>query len=95
MRDSHSQKERKVIKMAKTKETFNVRGVELNAHEKNVYEKVVELGKLDYNQIATSCNVRPKSAIATLARLEKTHGLLKKNEPVKVTTYEIAEDIED
>ena len=36
-----------------------------------------------------------ESAIATLARLEKTHGLLKKNEPVKVTTYEIAEDIED
>lgn len=34
MRDSHSQKERKVIKMAKTKETFNVRGVELTAHEK-------------------------------------------------------------
>ena len=44
---------------------------------------------------STSCNVSPKSAIATLARLEKTHGLLKKNEPVKVTTYEIAEDIED
>ena len=81
--------------MAKTKETFNVKGVELTAHEKNVYEKVVELGKVDYNQIATSCNVSPKSAIATLARLEKTHGLLKKNEPVKVTTYEIAEDIEE
>ena len=36
MRDSHSQKERNVIKMAKTKETFNVRGVELTAHEKNI-----------------------------------------------------------
>ena len=33
-------------------------------------------------------------AIATLARLEKTHGLLRKNEPVKVTTYEVATDVE-
>ena len=81
--------------MAKTKETFNVRGVELTAHEKNIYEKVVELGKVDYNQIATSWNIISKCALASLARLEKTHGLLKKNEPVKVTTYEIAEDIED
>lgn len=77
--------------MAKTKELFNVKGVELTLHEKNVYDKVIELGKVDYNQIATNCNITAKSAIATLARLEKTHGLLKKNEPVKVTTYEIME----
>ena len=80
-----------VIKMAKAKELFNVRGVNLTAHEKNVYDKVKELGTADYNQVATACNVSAKSAIATLARLEKTHGLLRKNEPVKVTTYEIAD----
>lgn len=77
--------------MAKVKETFNVRGVELTAHEKAVYEKVAELGVVNYNQIAEACGVTAKSAIATLARLEKTHGLLKKNEPVKVTTYEVGE----
>jgi predicted transcriptional regulator len=77
--------------MAKSIEKINVKGVELTQHEKVVYDKVVELGKVDYNQIATSCNISTKSAIATLARLEKTHSLLKKNEPVKVTTYEIVE----
>jgi Mn-dependent DtxR family transcriptional regulator len=77
--------------MATKKETINVKGIELTIHEKNIYDKVVELGKVNYNEIATACNVSTKSAIATLARLEKTHGLLKKNEPVKVTTYEISE----
>lgn len=77
--------------MAKTKELFNVKGVELTAHEKNVFEKVSELGTVDYGTIAKECSISPKSAIATLARLEKTHGLLKKNEPVKVTTYEVVE----
>lgn len=81
--------------MAKTKELFNVRGVELTAHEKAVYDKVAEMGVVNYNEIATACNVSTKSAIATLARLEKTHGLLRKNEPVRVTTYEIATDTED
>ena len=78
--------------MAKAKETFKVRGVELTAHEKTVYEKVVELGKVDYNAIATATGISAKSAIATLARLEKTHGLLRKNEPIRVTTYEVATD---
>ena len=78
--------------MAKAKETFKVRGVELTAHEKNVYDKVKEIGVVDYKAIATACEVSTKSAIATLARLEKTHGLLRKNEPVKVTTYEVATD---
>jgi hypothetical protein len=74
--------------MAKNIEKMVVKGVELTQHEKVVYDKVVELGKVDYNQIATSCNISTKSAIATLARLEKFHSLLKKNEPIKVTTYE-------
>lgn len=77
--------------MAKQKEVFNVKGIDLTLHEKQVYDKVSELGKVDYNQIAESCNISTKSAIATLARLEKTHGLLKKNEPVKVTTYELSD----
>ena len=81
--------------MAKAKETFKVRGVELTAHEKTVYDKVKELGTVDYNTIATATGIGAKSAIATLARLEKTHGLLKKNEPVRVTTYEIATDVNE
>jgi predicted transcriptional regulator len=79
--------------MVKTmaKEVFNVKGVNLTAHEKAVYEKVAEKGAVNYNEIATDCNISVKSAIATLARLEKTHGLLKKNEPVKTVTYEVSE----
>ena len=77
--------------MAKIKETINVKGVELTQHEKAVYDFVTNNGKVNYNEVATGCNIGVKSAIATLARLEKTHGLLKKNEPVKVTTYELAE----
>ena len=79
--------------MAKTKETFNVRGVELTAHEKNIYEKVVELARpVSYKEIASACNISEKSACATLARLQATKGVLKKNEPIKVTTYEVLED---
>lgn len=78
--------------MATKKELFNVKGRDLTLHEKQVFDKVSELGKVDYTDIATACNISTKSAIATLARLEKTHGLLKKNEPVKVTTYEALED---
>lgn len=81
--------------MTKVKETFKVRGVELTAHEKTVYDKVKELGTVDYNTIATATGIGAKSAIATLARLEKTHGLLKKNEPVRVTTYEVATDVNE
>lgn len=80
--------------MAKAKEVFKVRGVDLTAHEKTVYEAVKEMGTVDYNAVATKCEISTKSAIATLARLEKTHGLLRKNEPVKVTTYEVATDVE-
>lgn len=75
--------------MATKKETFMVKGKELTLHEKQVFEKVQELGKVDYDTIAKTCGISQKSAIATLARLNKTHGLLKKNEPIKVTTYEI------
>lgn len=80
--------------MAKEKVLFNVKGHNLTEHEKSVYDKVREMGTVDYNAVATACNVSTKSAIATLARLEKTHGLLRKNEPVKVTTYEVADEVE-
>ena len=88
-----------MIFMAKTKELFNVRGRELTAHERDVYNKVVELGKkVTYNDLVEVCgggDSGRKSAIATLARLEKTHGLLKKNEPVKVCTYEVSTDVNE
>lgn len=78
--------------MATKKELFEVRGVKLTAHEKDIYERVIALGKAcSYNDLITNESEK-KSVIATLARLEKTHGLLKKNEPIKVTTYEIKED---
>lgn len=80
--------------MAKVKELFEVKGVQLTTHEKNVYDKVSEMGMVNYDQIAEACGINKKSAIATLARLERTHGLLKKNEPVKTITYEVA-DSED
>ena len=80
--------------MAKVKELFEVKGVQLTAHEKNVYDKVSEMGMVNYDQIAEACGINKKSTIATLARLERTHGLLKKNEPVKTITYEVA-DTED
>lgn len=76
--------------MAKTKELFEVKGCKLTANEKAVYEKVVELGTVNYNEIATACSVNPKSACSTLARLAGVHGLLKTNKPVSVTTYEIS-----
>lgn len=84
--------------MAKAKELFNVKGAMLTAHEKAVYEAVKEKGLVSYNDLITVCGggeSGKKSAIATLARLEKTHGLLKKNEPVKVCTYEVSTDVNE
>ena len=79
--------------MATKKETFMVRGVEMTQHEKMVFEKVVELARpVSYKEIATACGISEKSACATLARLQATKGVLKKNEPIKVTTYEVLED---
>lgn len=78
--------------MAAKKETFMVGGVEMTQHEKQVFEKVVEMARpVNYKEIASACGISEKSACATLARLQATKGVLKKNEPIKVTTYEIAE----
>lgn len=70
------------------KEKFNVQGRELTANEKAVYDFVKEKGNVNYKEVADGLNISPKSASSTLARLERTHGLLKKHEPVKATTYE-------
>ena len=76
--------------MATKKVLFNVKGVEMTQNEKNVFEKVVEMAKpVNYKEIASACGISEKSACATLARLQATKGVLKKNEPIKVTTYEI------
>lgn len=81
--------------MAK-KEIFMVSGVEMTQHEKQVFEKVVELARpVNYKEIATACEISEKSACATLARLQATKGVLRKNEPQKLTTYEIVETNEN
>ena len=55
--------------MATKKELFNVKGVEMTAHEKMVFDKVVELARpVSYKEIAKECNISEKSACATLAR---------------------------
>lgn len=77
--------------MAKTKELFEVKGKNLTANEKAVYDFVVANGVVNYKAVATELGISPKSASSTLARLQSTQGLLKKNAPVAVTTYEIAE----
>lgn len=77
--------------MAKTKQTFTVAGVQMTEHEKNVYEMVQNANHpVNYKEVAEACGISPKSACATLARLNKTHGVVKKNEPQTQTTYEVA-----
>lgn len=71
------------------KERFNVMGKELTANEKAVYEFVRDNGVVDYKMVAEKLNISPKSASSTLARLEATHSLLKKNAPKVATTYEV------
>ncbi len=63
--------------MAKV-EKVKVNGKELTLKEKSVYEKVVELGKATANDLENQVGELNIYAIrATLARLEKTQGLLK------------------
>lgn len=81
------------IKMAK--ERFNVEGRELTANEKKVYEFVKDNGTVDYKTVADKLEISPKSASSTLARLEATHNLLKKNAPKVATTYEVEDSAED
>lgn len=76
------------------KERFNVMGKELTANEKAVYEFVRDNGVVDYKQVAEKLEISPKSASSTLARLQATHKLLKKNAPQVATTYEIDDEVE-
>lgn len=71
------------------KEKFNVMGRELTENEKKVYDFVQANGVVNYKEVAEKLEISAKSASSTLARLESTHGLLKKNAPVAVTTYEV------
>ena len=83
----------KVIVVAK--ERFNVMGKELTANEKAVYEFVRDNGVVDYKMVAEKLNISPKSASSTLARLEATHSLLKKNAPKVATTYEVEAEADE
>lgn len=76
------------------KETFDVKGRTLTANEKKVYDFVASHGVVDYKTVATELEISPKSASSTLARLQATHGLLTKNAPVAVTTYEVEGEVE-
>ena len=77
------------------KERFNVMGKELTANEKAVYEFVRDNGVVDYKMVAEKLNISPKSASSTLARLEATHSLLKKNAPKVATTYEVEAEADE
>lgn len=71
------------------KEKFEVMGKSLTGKEKMVYDFVKENGVVDYKAVANGLGISGKSASSTLARLQSVHGLLKKNEPVKVTSYSL------
>lgn len=91
-----------MIKMATKKEMKNFKGVELTETLFDVVSatKVIqeETGKpVSADQIVeyfanTEKTYTKKSIVASLARLDTTCGLLKKNEPIKVTTYEIKKE---
>lgn len=78
--------------MAKT-QTIVVKGRTLTLKEKGVLDKVTSLGKVTANDLVDT-NTSIYSTRATLARLEKTHGLLKSSKKLDndklVTEYEVA-----
>ena len=78
--------------MATKKETVMVKGVELTLHEKKVFDYVSANGVVNYKQVAKDLEISEKSACSSLARLNATKGLLKKNEPIKLTTYELVKE---
>ena len=84
--------------MAKTNEKmFNVNGHEMKEKEFTVYNIIKDSGKAlsgkDIFNILTekgnTVGLTEKGCVSTVARLNTFHGLVKKNEPVKITTYEI------
>lgn len=77
--------------MAKTNNVV-VGGKTLTLKEKGALDKVTSLGKVSANDLVTP-DMNIYSARATLARLEKTHGLLKSSKKLEddkiVTMYEV------
>lgn len=84
--------------MAVKKDMKNWNGVELTETLFDVMESVNELkGKVSADQVVDHLASKgktytKKSVVASLARLDTHCGLLRKHEPVKVTTYEILEN---
>lgn len=84
--------------MATKKDMKNWNGVELTETLFDVMESVNELkGKVSADQVVDHLASKgktytKKSVVASLARLDTHCGLLRKHEPIKVTTYEILEN---
>lgn len=84
--------------MAVKKDMKNWNGVELTETLFDVMESVNELkGKVSADQVVDHLASKgktytKKSVVASLARLDTHCGLLRKHEPIKVTTYEILEN---
>lgn len=84
--------------MAVKKDMKNWNGVELTETLFDVMESVNELkGKVSADQVVNYLASKgktytKKSVVASLARLDTHCGLLRKHEPIKVTTYEILEN---
>lgn len=84
--------------MATKKDMKNWNGVELTETLFDVMESVNELkGKVSADQVVDHLASKgktytKKSVVASLARLDTHCGLLRKHEPVKVTTYELLEN---
>ena len=84
--------------MATKKDMKNWNGVELTETLFDVMESVNELkGKVSADHVVDHLASKgktytKKSVVASLARLDTHCGLLRKHEPIKVTTYEILEN---
>ena len=84
--------------MAVKKDMKNWNVVELTETLFDVMESVNELkGKVSADQVVDHLASKgktytKKSVVASLARLDTHCGLLRKHEPIKVTTYEILEN---
>jgi len=80
--------------MAKKMENVMVNGKSLTVKEKAIYDKVASMGQVIANDLLTP-EITIQSVRATLARLEKTHNLLKGNKILKndkpVMQYKVSE----
>lgn len=65
--------------MSKKVEKVIVEGVSLTPNEKKVFDLIQTLGKGTANDLVDSVGESVASVRSTLARLEKTHGLIKKS----------------